>query len=284
MDAEVTAVTYRPPDDAYRHEVEIVEAAELRTRVASNPDRGFERVDFQCFLFVRSGSYTHTVDFEPHRCRSGSCLLIGPGQVHRFGPSSDWDGWLLVAGSHHVPSVVEGLPAHVRTTGEHSVAIAELFARMIADAGMSADRGRIGDLLAAEVRVLVGRLALAGSDSGRADADLIDPALLHRAREYRAAVDRGFRRWHQVAPYARHLGCSTKSLNRACRAASDVTAKRVIVERIILEAKRILVHSSEPVAGISADLGFDEPTNFGKFFRRETGQPPAAFRASYRAR
>ena len=150
---------------------------------------------------------------------------------------------------------------------------------MTADVTVPAtDRAQLTELLALQARVLVSRLAL--GDTGSDTAHLIDPVLLERYREYRAAVDQEFRRWHLVAPYARTLGCSAKSLNRACRAAGDVTAKRVIVERIILEAKRLLAHSSDPVARISADLGFDEPTNFVKFFRRETDLTPAGFRTT----
>ena len=281
MPEEVTRVRYRPHDHSYRLDVEVIDAEELRSRVASRPERGFERVDFQCFLFVRSGTYTHTVDFETHRCTAGSCLPIGPGQVHRFGPPSDWDGWILVMGSHLVPETVERLPAHIRTDDTVAAAITELFERMAADAAGPADRARLGELLAGQARVLVSRLALGESDS---DAEhLIDPLVLQRYREYRAAVDQEYRRWHLVAPYARHLGCSAKSLNRTCRAASDATAKQVIVERIILEAKRLLAHRHDTAARISVDLGFDEPTNFAKFFRRETGLTPAAFRAAVRS-
>jgi AraC-like DNA-binding protein len=280
MHEEIARVQYRPHDHAYRLDVEVIDAEELRSRVASNPQRGFERVDFQCFLFVRSGSYTHTVDFENHRCTAGSCLPIGPGQVHHFGPPGDWDGWILVIGPHHVPEMIERLPAHVRTDDTVAAAITELFERMAVDATGPADGARLGELLALQARVLVSRLAL--GDSGSDTEHLIDPGVLQRYRGYRAAVDREYRRWHLVAPYARHLGCSPKSLNRACRAASDVTAKRVIVERIVLEAKRLLAHRRDPAARISDDLGFDEPTNFAKFFRRETGLTPAAFRAAVR--
>ena len=59
----VTPVRYRPHDHAYRLDVEVIDAEELRSRVASHPQRGFERVDVQCFLFVRSGTSTHTVHF-----------------------------------------------------------------------------------------------------------------------------------------------------------------------------------------------------------------------------
>ncbi len=280
MSSEVTQVRYRPHDADYELDVELIEAAELRARVASNPERGFERVDFQCFLFVRSGSYSHTVDFETHRCAPGSCLSIGPGQVHRFGPPSDWDGWILIVGPHLVPDSVEQIPSHVRTSGELASAITELFARMTLDASLPADHTWLNELLGLEVRVLATRLVLAGA--GSATGRLIDPTVLGRYREYRAEVDRHFRQWHLVAPYGRHLGCSTKSLDRACQAASAVTAKRVIVERIVLEAKRLLALGNDTAARISADLGFDEPTNFAKYFQRETGTTPAAFRATTR--
>lgn len=278
--ARVVPVRYRPHDDTYRHDIEVLDARELRALVASEPQRGFERVDFQCFLFVRSGSYTHVVDFETHELAAGACLVISPGQVHRFGPPSDWDGWILIVSAHLVPDAVRALPTHVCLVGALADGVAELFTRMASDARLPGDRQRLGQLLELQTAVLVGRLALgaAGAESGR----LVDPALLSRYRDYRAAVDGTFRRWHLVAPYARSLGCSPRSLNRACRAVGEVSAKQVIVARIVLEAKRLLAHADDPVAAISLQLGFDEPTNFVKFFRRETGTTPAAFRAEVR--
>ena len=281
MTVEVTPVNYHSHDDHYRLDIEVLDAEELRNRVAKRPGRGFERVDFQCFLFVRSGSYRHTIDFQTHRCAPGSCLLIGPGQVHRFGPPSDWDGWMLIVGPHHVPELAGMLPTHVRTEPLLADSISELFERLAADAALPLEQRRLlGELLALQTEVLVRRLVL--GDVGAATHSRINPALLERFQAYRAAVDEQYRHWHHVAPYASRLACSTKSLNRACRAVSGVTAKRVIVERIVLEAKRLLAHSSDTAARIGIDLGFDEPTNFTKFFRRETGVTPAAFRADVR--
>ena len=61
-----------------------------------------------------------------------------------------------------------------------------------------------------------------------------------------------------------------------------MTAKQVIVERIILEAKRLLAHDNDTAARIGTDLGFDEPTSFARYFRRETDLTPAAFGATTR--
>ncbi|MGA9276188.1 AraC family transcriptional regulator [Ilumatobacter sp.] len=277
---DVVPVRYRPPDDAYRLDIELVPAAELRARVAADRQRGFERIDFQCFVYVRSGSYTHVVDFETHELTEHSCLVISPGQVHRFGPPSDWTGWMLIVSGHLVSDDTRELPAHVRLDRELGGAVAELFDRMDSDAKLLADRQRLVQLLALQTAVLVGRLALGAS--GTTTSRLVDPTLLSRYRDYRAAVDDGCRRWHLVAPYARSLGCSAKSLNRACRAIADVSAKDVIVARIVLEAQRRLALSDDTVAAISRQLGFDEATNFVKYFRRETGMTPTAFRASVR--
>jgi len=59
------------------------------------------------------------------------------------------------------------------------------------------------------------------------------------------------------------------------------TPKQLIDERILLEAKRLLVHSNDPGKIIGLSLGFDEPTNFNKFFKKHTGKTPSEFRASY---
>lgn len=58
------------------------------------------------------------------------------------------------------------------------------------------------------------------------------------------------------------------------------TAKTLIDARVALEAKRLLAHSDLPVAAIGHRLGFTEPTNFGKFFTRQTGDSPGTFRAT----
>lgn len=112
-----------------------------------------------------------------------------------------------------------------------------------------------------EVSLLL-RLRLIALEPGAAPADR---AALERFRRFRALVEREHRRWHLVQQYAKHLGCSTKSLNRAARTVSGTTAKGFIADRVVLEAKRLSVHTAEPVFAIAADLGFEEATNFVKF-------------------
>ncbi|MEZ5738657.1 MAG: helix-turn-helix domain-containing protein [Burkholderiaceae bacterium] len=73
-----------------------------------------------------------------------------------------------------------------------------------------------------------------------------------------------------------------RSLARAALLVTDRSAKAVLTERLVLEAKRLLAHTLLPVATIGDQLGFAEATNFVKFFRREAGLTPGAFRAEHR--
>lgn len=286
----VRPVQYAPPAH-HLADVEVIDAAQLRRRVASIPDRGVERVDFHVLLIVTSGSYEHMVDFEQHRCDAGSVLVVRPGEVHEFGPPSTWDGWLCVfraedvvrggraADTDPLVEAIASLPVHGRLSPTALDATDETLRRMHADGALRADPRGVTDLLFAEVRVLVLRLAL-----GLAQVDAVvvhDPEVLARFRAFRSAVDAEHHRWHQVQDYARHLGCSTKTLNRATRAVVDRTAKDVIVERVVLEAKRLLAHTTLTVATVGSRLGFAEATNFVKFFRRATGTTPGRFRDRY---
>jgi AraC-like DNA-binding protein len=75
------------------------------------------------------------------------------------------------------------------------------------------------------------------------------------------------------------LGYSVRTLTRACRTATGGTAKAYVDGRVLLEAKRLLVHTHAPTSAVAAELGFRDPSDFTKFFRRHDGRTPAAFRA-----
>ncbi|MCD8186501.1 MAG: helix-turn-helix domain-containing protein [Rikenellaceae bacterium] len=76
------------------------------------------------------------------------------------------------------------------------------------------------------------------------------------------------------------LGVNEKTLSKEVKALTGKTPKVYIDSRIILEAKRLLSYSNLSAKMIGFELGFDEPTNFTKYFRKHTGTTPARFRDS----
>jgi AraC-like DNA-binding protein len=95
---------------------------------------------------------------------------------------------------------------------------------------------------------------------------------------FQRLVERSFWKRHRVVEYADLLGCSEKSLTRAAMEVAGVKAKAFITSRINLEAKRLLAHTALSIALIGERLGFPDPTNFVKFFKREVGCTPGEFR------
>jgi AraC-like DNA-binding protein len=100
-------------------------------------------------------------------------------------------------------------------------------------------------------------------------------------QKFRRAVDAKFAQTRSVEDYAESIGCSAKTLRRACLMACGCLPKAIIEQRLILEAKRLLAHTGLTVEAIAEELGFSEPTNFVKFFRRHGGMRPLDFRLKF---
>jgi len=81
--------------------------------------------------------------------------------------------------------------------------------------------------------------------------------------------------------YASRLGLSTPRLNRLVRAERGVSALELIHERLTREACRRLIYIAAPTSRLAAELGFEDPAYFSRFFKRRTGQSPQAYRQSY---
>lgn len=78
--------------------------------------------------------------------------------------------------------------------------------------------------------------------------------------------------------FADRLAVHTNYMNRALKEVTGKTTTQLITERMIQEARALLLHSNWSVSQISYSLGFDEPTHFTKTFRKLTGQTPSMLR------
>jgi AraC family transcriptional regulator, transcriptional activator of pobA len=70
-------------------------------------------------------------------------------------------------------------------------------------------------------------------------------------------------------------------LNQATTKVLGKSPKEIIDNRILLEAKRLLAHTNENVKEIAYTLGFEEPTNFIKYFKKHSTFTPTEFREKH---
>ncbi len=83
---------------------------------------------------------------------------------------------------------------------------------------------------------------------------------------------------HKVQKYAELLNTTPQNLNAICRKHSNKSASEVITGRIMIEAKRHLMYTTENIENISLRLNFSEPSTFTKVFKKNVGVNPSKFR------
>lgn len=98
---------------------------------------------------------------------------------------------------------------------------------------------------------------------------------------FRDLLEAGFNKNKQVSYYATQLNVTEKRLNLATAKVLGKTPKQMIDDRVMLEAKRLLAHTNDSIKGVGFILGFEEPTNFIKYFRKHSRQTPVEFRESF---
>lgn len=81
----------------------------------------------------------------------------------------------------------------------------------------------------------------------------------------------------RVSDLCDELHVTPKQMNSAMKLFSSETAKQYIDNRVILEIKRLLTYSSLTIKEIAYEVGFDDPTNFTKYFKARTNQLPSAY-------
>ena len=128
--------------------------------------------------------------------------------------------------------------------------------------------------LMALIAIEMVRLAASRARSGavtltRADAQV---------EQLRRLIDDHFRKERLISFYAEKLAMTADRLNDHVKRATGVTAGHLIRQRVLTEAKRQLVFTSQPIHEIAYDLAFSDPSHFTRFFRKQTGTTPQAFR------
>ncbi|HHG86644.1 MAG TPA: helix-turn-helix domain-containing protein, partial [Bacteroidetes bacterium] len=98
---------------------------------------------------------------------------------------------------------------------------------------------------------------------------------------FRISLEEQFMHLHQVKDYASLLAITEKHLNELCKKSTGKTASELIYDRIVLEAKRLLMHSSMNNKEVAYQLSFDDPSHFSKFFKRKVGISPSGFRKKW---
>ncbi|SLN39790.1 HTH-type transcriptional activator Btr [Aquimixticola soesokkakensis] len=117
--------------------------------------------------------------------------------------------------------------------------------------------------------------------AGMPDAGLTPDASRKLAAAFTALVEEEFTSGANLTHYAAELGVSTTHLSRACNLACGRPASSLLADRILFEARRLLIDSNLQIKDIASTLGYRSAAYFTRAFQSHTGQSPSAFRKSH---
>jgi len=253
-------------------------------RVLASP----HRVHFYHIILFTHGAGDHSIDFTNYAYDDATLLLVSTGQVHQYQVNQTTKGFVIVFTSEFMyENATELNLLHSLHIFEHA-----LFAPRIQ---LSAEQRRLLhglswiiqneyrkpiDELSAEIlrhllRLMllqIGRIQQVSAISRRVAPHYQDFVAFRKLVEHDMAKSRS------VQYYAKQLAVSPKKLNELTRQVLNKAAKNFIEEQVILESQRLLAQGNMPIKEIAYRLGFNDPTNLVKFFKKHTRVSPVAFR------
>lgn len=248
------------------------------------------RHDFYHMMWVIEGSGSHVIDSVRYDVRPHTLYFMTPGQVHDLDLSADTLGYSIsfssgffafrVKNRHSETDVpvydFDQFGACVYLTDSQ---VRELTRVMdgIREEYQSEPVG-YQDAIWAYLHVFLIKVARMCDAAAMPEAGASRSVLL--SRRFKSLLEKHFRSVSDAADYARLLNVTERALNEATRQALGSTAGKLIRERVMLEAKRLLLHSEVNVAEVAAMLSFDDPAYFSRCFRKHTGRSPIDYRRS----
>ncbi len=247
-------------------------------------------VEFYNILLIEEGHGKHTVDFTDFTCEPGTVLAIRKDQLHRFWPNDQLKGSLIIFTTDFLVSYLEQLESQkslqlfnemlgspkLQLPEDRFREISALVSRMQREYFEINDNYSLG-IIRSELHILINQLYRLKSGQKQMIADR---KYLSEFIELQKLVEVQASQSLKVQEYARQMGVSAKTLNNICKSTINKTAKEFIDEICIKQIKRLLINTEWSVKEIAYASGFEETTNFFKYFKRHTTLTPEQFRTS----
>lgn len=100
-------------------------------------------------------------------------------------------------------------------------------------------------------------------------------------RDFSRHLEIHFREKHNVSDYAKLLHLAPKTLTHKFKSLNLESPNQFIINRILLEAKRLLFYTDKPVKEIAYNLGYEDPAYFNRLFTNKIGNTPTNFKKNY---
>lgn len=292
MTTEIPKISYNPK----YAQVEGVDIITIESLIKRKDDLDLHpgvphRLGFHMLVLYTEGETEQFVDFVWHKVVKNTLLYIGKGQVNAFKFNENLKGILFIFSESYFKEQLNKMPKDTAirlfTSNLFSPKIQipissnvlnymELFHDEFSNNKEEFNKKNILDhlyiVLFSKLEQLKKYQTISIKESGKLEFFL----------EFKTLLEQNFTKSRNADFYAQRMNITYKHLNTICKEIVDVTAKQFIDEFIVLEAKRKLINSSIKSTELAYSLGFEEPSNFVKYFKKNTGLTPNSFKKLHR--
>ncbi|MCW3120128.1 MAG: AraC family transcriptional regulator [Chitinophagaceae bacterium] len=245
---------------------------------------------FYHLVFFTKGAGEQGIDFTSFSVKPGQIYFMNPGQVHNWNFSGHTDGYIvnfsesffhsLFTGTHYLERFpfFGGYGEHqvIQLSREAQQEVKELFEKLLLE--LKHMKSHATDM----IRTLLLQLFIVVSrqiESGRLKQLAKQGYTV--LRNFQKFVNENYAQLKLPGEYAALLYITPNYLNALCRDLLGKSAGEVIRDRIVLEAKRLLVNADINIKEIANQLNFQDNSYFTKFFKKYAGKTPEEFRKEY---
>lgn len=247
------------------------------------------RHDFYQIVLFTQGSGRHSIDFQHFTAAPHQVYYMSPGQMHDWDFDENTDGYLINFNESfftsvcHNPNFVRDFPLFSTISGRPVNSldmgccgeVEQVFAQMLEEFERGGEFKM--DLLRGMLTIILVKLSRAAPTTTNPAASKHNLQLM---RQFERHIEENFREKRLPKDYAEMLFITPNHLNQVANEMTGQSAGTLIRERVLLEAKRLLVNSDLMISQIADALNFEDNAYFARFFRKYTDVTPEGFRAA----
>lgn len=249
--------------------------------------------NFYYLVWIENGGFKYYVDLKEYDVPNNSILMLSPGEMHRFASVSGVSGLAIHFTESFFRNLDIDLANYIKNDIMKGVPMLHIYDMRSADKikGLMLD---IEDLCKKRERSMSSSACVCSSltlllcfigntpeyKKLRIESNTVENPSHSLYSDFIDLVELNFSKYHTVRFYAEKLNVSLHTLNMCCKTNVSMTTSAVISNRVIQEAKRLLLFTDMRSSEISSKLGFPEQSHFVNYFKRFVKLSPTEFRSA----
>lgn len=283
--------TYEIPHSPQQHAFQLYEVQGKTISNSTYPhetDRPHRHKYYEICVFV-NGAGKHEIDFATHAIQSHSIHFLSPGQVHLISREKDYHGYLMVFSKdfYVLDTFHEDLLYQLPFFNNPTMApilnlegndFQEILALIqIIKKEYTVPKQMSREILRSYLQVFLLKCNQYYVHYFADKKKMLDPHFM-LVQQFNTLLEQQFRQNHLVQNYADQLSLSPAILNKYVKKITGGTAGELLMERLILQAKRYLIYTGLSNKEIAYQLNYEDPSYFSRIFKKKTGLTPSEFR------